>query len=165
MDDGASSSSGALASWQPRSAGNGPPVAFRLGALGLGAGAGCGVGLGFGRPLAITSIPLTGQAAQGMAAGLGAGLGGAGAAVQAAAAAARRRVQGLGVPHLDAGFGCGVGVGYGFFVAGLMVRPSVLERLQSGARELAGALSCVVGRVQGWLGGQGSIGARKHQLQ
>lgn len=123
--------------WQPMVNAD-APLAFRIGAAGLGAGAGCGVGIGFGRPLALGALPIAGQAAQGITAGLGASMGGAGAALQGSGAAARRQVLRLGVQGLDAGFGCGVGVGYGFFVAGLVVKPSVLDNLRRGVHQIAG---------------------------
>jgi len=66
------------------------------------------------------SLPVLGQAVQGISAGL-AGVSGM---MGGAGAAARQIVKGLGVQGLDVGLGCGVGIGYGFGV-GLMLRPSV----------------------------------------
>jgi hypothetical protein len=79
------------------------------------------------------TVPVLGQAAQGISsslAGLGSMLGPVGASTRAAA-------RSLGVPGLDVGAGCGVLAGY-YFGAGLMVKPSVVEGVGRATAQLAG---------------------------
>lgn len=82
------------------------------------------------------SLPVLGQAVQGISAGLA----GVSSMMGGAGAAARQVVKGLGVRGLDVGLGCGVGVGYGFGV-GLMLRPSALDHaIAAGSGMLGGCM-------------------------
>ncbi|WIA16421.1 hypothetical protein OEZ85_013112 [Tetradesmus obliquus] len=120
--------------WQPEPAiSHGWPFTLQLGTVGLGIGVGCGVGVGFGGPVSLATVPVLGQASQGISAGLGS----LSTAVGGAGAAARAAVQQLGIRGFDAGFGCGVGLGYGFG-AGLMLKPSAAQQLLAAGSQAVG---------------------------
>lgn len=111
------------------------------------------MGIGWGGPLNLASLPLLGQAAQGVTAGVSA----LPSSITGSAAAARALIRRVGVPGLDAGIGCGVGLGYGFG-AGVMLRPSALEQVAAAGSALMGALAAAL-PLNRHATGSGSVAA------
>lgn len=78
-------------------------------------------------------VPGISQAINGLESGLSSLPGGIGSS----GSQARDAIKKMGVKGLDAGFGCGVGIGYGFG-AGLMFKPSALEKWTTKVKQTAG---------------------------